>query len=95
METKDYTVTDQAGPKVAGRAVEAGATITLTEPQARAELLAGAIVSAGTKPQPADAVRSQRKLADTQARARGADSAKAEGQEAGAETPATDPAAQA
>lgn len=95
METKEYTVTDQAGPKVAGRAVEVGAKISLSEPEARAELLAGAIVPAGTKPQPAEAVRNPRKLADTQARARGADSAKAEATEGESPAPAADPAAQA
>ncbi len=39
-----YTVTELAGPKVAGRRVEHGATIDLSENAARAELLAGVIV---------------------------------------------------
>ncbi|MGX5775547.1 hypothetical protein [Methylorubrum zatmanii] len=85
METNNYTVTDQAGPKVAGRAVSAGDTLALTEPEARAELLSGAIVPEGKQPPAEDAVRSPKQLADTQARARGADSAKAEAKGATAE----------
>ena len=44
METERYIVTAVAGPKVAGRRVEAGAILELTENAARAELLAGTIV---------------------------------------------------
>ena len=79
MDTSEYTVTDQAGPKVAGRVAAAGDTLTLTEPEARAELTAGAIVPKGQKAAPAEPSQaSTKRLADTQARARGADSAKAE-----------------
>ncbi len=46
-----YRVTDKAGPKVAGRRVQPGETIELTENAARGELLAGAIVP--TDPAPA------------------------------------------
>lgn len=42
--TNRYIVTDKAGPKVAGRRVQSGETIELTENAARGELLAGAIV---------------------------------------------------
>lgn len=48
MTETRYIVTDKAGPKVAGRRVERGATLVLTEPEARYELLSGAI-----RPEPA------------------------------------------
>lgn len=43
MTTASYIVTDLAGPKVAGRRVQIGETIDLTENEARSELLAGVI----------------------------------------------------
>ena len=42
-----YLVTDRAGPKVAGRRVKAKDEIRLTEEEARADLLTGAIVEKG------------------------------------------------
>ncbi|MGF3027835.1 hypothetical protein ACQVP2_34210 [Methylobacterium aquaticum] len=78
MDTSEYTVTDQAGPKVAGRVAASGDILTLTEPEARAELLAGAIVPKGADSKAAPSQAGTKRLADTQARARGADSAKAE-----------------
>ncbi len=45
MTTQLYTVTDKAGPKVAGRRVQPGDTLELTENAARSELLAGSIVA--------------------------------------------------
>lgn len=45
-----YIVTPEAGPKVAGRAAAAGAVLDLTEFEARAELVAGALAPA---PEPA------------------------------------------
>jgi len=38
--TKSYLVTEKAPPRVAGKRVKAGDSITLTDDQARAELLA-------------------------------------------------------
>lgn len=49
VDETDYTVTKLAGPKVAGRTVSPGDKIALTEVQARAELLAGAIVADPTR----------------------------------------------
>ncbi len=46
MVTARYTVTEMAGPKVAGRRVQVGDVLDLTENAARAELLVGAIVPA-------------------------------------------------
>lgn len=44
MERKDnYIVTEQAAPRVAGRAVTAGQTIALTAAEARYEALIGSI----------------------------------------------------
>ena len=51
-----YRVTPLAGPKVAGRRVDHGATIELTEAEARAELIAGVIEPVGpaeAPPEPA------------------------------------------
>ncbi len=45
MDTKEYIVTKLAGPKVAGRFVKHGDTLVLTEPEARLELLNGAIAT--------------------------------------------------
>ena len=81
-DTKDYIVTALAGPKVAGVAAETGHVLTLTEPEARSELLAGAIVlKKGDGKEPAaDAVfKTTKALADIQARAIGRESAKVEG----------------
>lgn len=79
METKDYVVTDLAGPRVAGKAAAAGDTVTLTEAQADGELRSGAIVpkGKGDKPSPkADEVfKITKKLEDIQARAIGKDKA--------------------
>tara|TARA_R110002020_G_scaffold15555_35_gene55427 strand:- start:7809 stop:8102 length:294 start_codon:yes stop_codon:yes gene_type:complete len=44
-----YEVTDRAPPKVAGRRVKAKDELLLTEEEARAEILAGAIVPKGKK----------------------------------------------
>ena len=43
-EKKTYTVTDKAGPRVAGKRVKAGDKITLTEAEALSELIFGTIV---------------------------------------------------
>jgi hypothetical protein len=45
-----YTVTDRAGPKVAGVRVEKGCTLSLTPAQAEYELREGTIVPAGKSP---------------------------------------------
>ncbi|QRE74383.1 hypothetical protein [Methylobacterium aquaticum] len=103
MDVRKYTVTDLAGPYVAGRQASPGDEIELTEPQARAELLSGAIAEKGKEAKAEAALAGSRKLPDTQARARGADSAKSEAKsetkaEAKAETgtePSPDPAASA
>lgn len=50
MDTQTYTVTERAGPRVAGRAVSLGQSITLSTNEAEAELLAGAIVLQGQTP---------------------------------------------
>jgi hypothetical protein len=50
-----YTVTNLAGPKVAGRRVEPGETIDLSENAARAELLAGVIAPVVDEPAQAPA----------------------------------------
>lgn len=51
-----YTVTPLAGPKVAGRRVEHGDILDLTENAARAEILAGTLLPAiEEEPAPVDA----------------------------------------
>ena len=45
MDKSTYFVTGLAGPKVAGQRVAKGGKLELTEPQARAELLAGTITA--------------------------------------------------
>lgn len=81
-DIETYTVTKLAGPKVAGIAAKAGDELQLTEAQARAELLAGAIVKGGKADAKAkdgkdatDPFAGSDKLADIQARARGLDKA--------------------
>lgn len=48
MTTATYTVTDKAGPRVAGRLARHGETIVLTPDEAAYELAEGTIVPAGT-----------------------------------------------
>lgn len=50
MEKKNYTVTDKAGPRVAGRAVDVEQTLELTEAEARYELQTGTIKLASAEP---------------------------------------------
>ena len=45
MSTQTYYVTGLSGPKVAGKRVVKGDSVTLTEQQARAELLSGALTT--------------------------------------------------
>lgn len=78
-ETKTYTVTKQAGPRVAGRAVRPGDELELTEAQARGELASLAIVP-GSKDGDAakkveETLTGSKKLGDIQARATGLDKA--------------------
>lgn len=47
-QTQNYTVTTTAGPNIAGRHVKPGDVVSLTENEARYELLAGTIVPEGT-----------------------------------------------
>lgn len=47
MTINAYTVTEQAGPRVAGRAVKPGQRIELTAEEARFEVLAGHLKLAG------------------------------------------------
>lgn len=79
-----YTVTKSAGPRVAGRQVKAGDELQLTEEQALAELLAGAIVKGGKDEQAGkakggkdavDPLLGSEKLPDIQARALGLEKA--------------------
>lgn len=83
-DTKTYTVTKRAGTRVAGRQVQVGQELQLTEEQARAELLAGAIVEGGKDDQAgkakggkdaADPFAGSEKLDDIRARARGLEKA--------------------
>lgn len=71
MDPKEYLVTKLAGPKVAGRPVQPGDKVTLTETQARAERLSGAIVLADGKADPDDPLAGSKKLEAIRARARG------------------------
>ena len=74
MDTKEYTVTKRAGPKVAGRPVKKGETIDLTTHQAEAELLAGAIVPKGKDGEEVkDPLAGTKRLAGIHARAKGED----------------------
>ena len=78
MEKLEYVVTELAGPKVAGMAVERGRSLFLTEAQARSELLAGAIVRKGDGkkvPAATDILAGSDKLPDIHARAVGKDAA--------------------
>lgn len=52
METHRYIVTEKAGPKVAGRRVQVGDTLELSENAARTELLAGVIAPAPSSSAP-------------------------------------------
>ncbi len=96
-ETKTYTVTKLAGPKVAGRAVSHGQELELTEAQAASELLSGAIVEKAQNgdakakdrdPKAADPFAGSNKLKDIQARALGLDKAPAEPAQADEAKPA-------
>lgn len=76
--TEPYTVTKYAGPKVAGQPAGAGDVLQLTQAQASAELLAGAIVKGGkgdTAAKDADPLKGSEKLDDLRARAVGLDKA--------------------
>lgn len=72
MDVKEYTVTQRAGPKVAGRPVEAGEPIFLTEAEARNEILNGAILPKGRSKDPLEGTK---QLKDIHARALGYESA--------------------
>lgn len=71
MQRKDYTVTKHAGPKVAGVARSVGEPVTLTEAEASAELLAGAIVPKDKAE--TDPLAGSQRLPNIQARAKGLD----------------------
>jgi len=85
MDTKDYTVTKRAGPRVAGRPAKPGETVALTRDEAASELLAGAIVPQG-KDLPKAFTETSKKLERIRANARGEELTEPEDPAAQAET---------
>jgi hypothetical protein len=92
METQDYTVTERAGPRVAGRRVKPGDTLRLTATEAEYPLGEGTIVPfGGALPQAFATSEASDRLRDEAARFKARESTTAEPPPAPQPAPAAAP----